>query len=90
MPGKSGGTVAGCGPRRFEAAQNGVKAGAEAFVAVVDPHVLAERDQGGEAVGWQGSDEGVQLGSGRGVAHALFVDAAAALHREPEGVAVNQ
>ena len=45
----------------------------ESFVAVVDPDVLAEGDQGWEAVGGQGAKELVELGSDGGVADALFV-----------------
>jgi len=51
-----------------------VEAGGEALVAVVDPDVLAEGDQGWEAVGGQGAEELVELGSDGGVADALFVD----------------
>jgi hypothetical protein len=39
--------------RRFESVDERVEAGGEPFVAVVDPDVLAEVDQGGEAVGRQ-------------------------------------
>jgi hypothetical protein len=41
------------GLRRFESGDEGVEAGGEPFVAVVEPDVFAEGDQGGEAVGWQ-------------------------------------
>ena len=37
----------------LEAVDEGVEAGGEPFVAVVVPDVLAEGDQGGEAVGRQ-------------------------------------
>jgi hypothetical protein len=39
--------------RRVESGDEGVEAGGEPFVAVVEPDVFAEGDQGGEAVGWQ-------------------------------------
>jgi hypothetical protein len=39
--------------RRFESADKGVKARGEPLVAVVEPDVFAEGDQGGEAVGGQ-------------------------------------
>ena len=42
-----------------------LEAGGEPLVAVVDPDVLAEGDQGWEAVGGQRSEELVQLGSDR-------------------------
>ena len=51
-----------------------VQAGGKPLVAVVDPDVLAQGDQGGEAVGGQRAEELVQLGSGGWVADALFVD----------------
>jgi hypothetical protein len=51
-----------------------VEAGGEPLVAVVDPDVGAEGDQGGEAVGGQRAEELVQLGSGGRVADALLVD----------------
>ena len=51
-----------------------LEAGGEPLVAVVDPDVLAEGDQGGEAVGGQRSEELVQLGSDGWVADALLVD----------------
>jgi len=50
-----------------------VEAGGEALVAVVDPDVLAEGDQGGEAVGGQRAEELVELVSGGVVADALLV-----------------
>ena len=50
-----------------------VEAGGEALVAVVDPDVLAEGDQGGEAVGGQRPEELVELVSGGLVADALLV-----------------
>jgi hypothetical protein len=51
-----------------------VQPGGESLVAVVDPDVFAEGDQGGELVGGQGAEELVQLGSGSWVADALLVD----------------
>ena len=51
-----------------------VQAGGEPLVAVVEPDVFAQGDQGGEAVGGQGAEELVQLASGGGVADALLVD----------------
>jgi hypothetical protein len=58
----------------FQPINQHVQAGGEALVAVVDPDVLAEGDQGGEAVGRQRAEELVQLGSDGWVADALFVD----------------
>ena len=51
-----------------------VQPGGESLVAVVDPDVFAQGDQGGELVGGQGAEELVQLGSGSWVADALLVD----------------
>jgi len=51
-----------------------LEAGGEPLVAVVDPDVFAQGDQGGEAVGGQGAEELVQLGSDGVVTDALFVD----------------
>ena len=51
-----------------------LEAGGEPLVAVVDPDVLAEGDQGREAVGGQRTEELVQLGSNRRVADPLLVD----------------
>src|SRR5205823_312964 len=76
--------------RRVEAGDEGVEAGGESFVAVVEPDVFAEGGQGGEAVGWQRAQERVELVSGRGVLDALLVDAGGAAEREPEGVVVDQ
>ncbi|HXQ55386.1 MAG TPA: hypothetical protein VOA19_06215, partial [Actinomycetes bacterium] len=58
----------------FQPVNQDVEAGGEPLVAVVDPDVFAQGDQGGEAVGGQRAEELVQLASGRGVADALFVD----------------
>ena len=51
-----------------------LEAGGKPLVAVVDPDVLAESDQGGEAVRRQRAEERVQLGPNRRVADALLVD----------------
>ena len=68
-----------------------LEAGGEPLVAVVDPDVLAEGDQGWEAVGGQRSEELVQLGSDRRVADALLVDRGArAADREADGVVDQQ
>jgi hypothetical protein len=58
----------------FQPIDQHLEAGGEPLVAVVDPDVLAEGDQGGEAVGGQRAEELVQLGSDGVVADALFVD----------------
>jgi hypothetical protein len=64
-----------------------VQAGGEAVVVVVEPNVLAEGDQGGEAVGGQGAEELVQLGAGGCVADALLVGGdAGAADRKADGV----
>jgi hypothetical protein len=60
-------------PCPFESVDQDVEAGGEALVVVVEPDVLAEGDQGGEAVGGQGAEELVELGAGRRVAEALLV-----------------
>src|SRR5215211_1149876 len=51
-----------------------LEAGGEPLVAVVDPDMLTQGDQGGEAVGGQRTEELVQLGSDRRVADPLLVD----------------
>ena len=51
-----------------------VEAGGEPLVAVVDPDVFAQGDQGGEAVGGQRAEELVELRPGGWVADALLVD----------------
>jgi hypothetical protein len=61
-------------PGLLQPVDQDVQAGGEPLVAVVDPDVLAEGDQGGEAVGGQRAEELVELGSGRLVADALLVD----------------
>jgi hypothetical protein len=66
--------VGGGAPRVLQPVGEDVQAGGEPLVAVVEPDVLAEGDQGGEAVGRQRAEELVQLGSGRRVADALLVD----------------
>src|SRR4249919_215156 len=68
-----------------------LEAGGEPLVAVVDPDVFAEGDQGGEAVGGQRAEELVQLGSDRRVADALLVDRGTrAADREADGVVDQQ
>src|SRR4029450_5458393 len=68
-----------------------VEAGGEPLVAVVDPDVLAQGDQGWEAVGGQRSEELVQLGSNRRVADPLLVDRGTrAADREADGVVDQQ
>ena len=51
-----------------------VESGGEPLAAVVDPDVLADGDQGREAVGRQRTEELVQLGPDGGVADVLLVD----------------
>jgi hypothetical protein len=58
----------------FQPVNQDLEAGGEPLVAVVDPDVFAQGDQGGEAVGGQRSEELVQLASDGVVAEALFVD----------------
>jgi hypothetical protein len=67
-----------------------VEAGGEPLVAVVEPDVLAEGDQGGEAVGGQGAEELVQLGSGCRVADALLVDSGGGAADRKAGGVVDQ
>jgi len=68
-----------------------LQASAEPLVAVVDPDVLAQGDQGGEAVGGQRAEELVQLGSNRRVADPLLVDGGTrAADREADGVVDQQ
>jgi hypothetical protein len=50
-----------------------IEANGETLVAVVDPDVLAERDQGREAIGGQRAEELVEPGSGGYVPDALLV-----------------
>jgi hypothetical protein len=54
-----------------------LEAGAEPLVAVVDPDMLAQGNQGREAVGGERTEELVQLGSDGWVADALLVDGGA-------------
>ena len=61
----------------FQPIDQHLEAGGEPLVAVVDPDVLAEGDQGGEAVGGQRAEELVQLGSNRCIADPLLVDGGA-------------
>jgi hypothetical protein len=58
----------------LEPVDQDVETGGEPLVAVVDPDVFAEGDQGGEAVGGQRAEELVQLRPGGWVADALLVD----------------
>jgi hypothetical protein len=58
----------------FQPVNQHLEAGGEPLVAVVDPDMFAQGDQGGEAVGGQRAEELVQLGPGGRVAEALFVD----------------
>jgi hypothetical protein len=58
----------------FQPISQHLEAGGEPLVAVVDPDVLAEGDQGGEAVGGQRPEELVQPASDGLVADALLVD----------------
>jgi len=51
-----------------------VEAGCESLVAVVEPDVLAEGDQGGEAVIGKGPEEFLELLPGRRVLDTLLVD----------------
>jgi hypothetical protein len=54
----------GCVPDTLQPVDEHVEAGGEALVAVVDPDVLAEGDQGGKALGEQRAEELVELASG--------------------------
>jgi hypothetical protein len=54
----------------FQPISQHLEAGGKPLVAVVDPDVLAQGDQGGEAVGGQRAEELVQLASDRRVADA--------------------
>jgi len=76
--------------RRDEAADKRVEAGCEPFVAVVDPGVRAEGDQGGEPVGRQRPQERMQLAPGRGVSYSLLVDRGQTAERETDGVVVDE
>jgi hypothetical protein len=77
----------GQAPHVLQPVGEDVQAGGEALVAVVDPDVFAEGDQGGKALGGQRAEELVQLGSGRRVAEAPFVDGVAAgADRKADGV----
>jgi hypothetical protein len=68
-----------------------LEAGGEPLVAVVDPDVFAQGDQGGEAVWGQGAEELVQLGSDGVVTDALLVDRGGrAADGEPNGVVDQQ
>jgi hypothetical protein len=56
----------------FQPVDKDVQAGGEPLVAIVEPDVLAEGDQGGEALRRQRAEEPVQMASGGGVADALL------------------
>src|SRR6266508_3450911 len=58
----------GGAPRVLQPVDQDVEAGGEPLVAVVEPDVLAEGDQGWEAFGGQRAEELVQLGPDRRVA----------------------
>src|SRR6185437_3993314 len=73
---------------RLESVDEGVEAGGEPFVAVVDPDVCAEGNQGREAVGRKRPEERVQSAPGLGVPQALLVDGGGAAEGEAEGVVV--
>jgi HSP20 family protein len=75
---------------RVDPGEERVEAGGESLVAVVGPDVLADGGEGGEAIGRQGPEEGVQPVPGRGVVDALLVDGGAVAEREAEGVVVDQ
>jgi hypothetical protein len=67
-----------------------IQSGCEAFLAVVQPDVLTQGDQGGEAVGGQRAEELVQLGSDGGIADALLVDRGGAANGKADGVVQEQ
>ena len=69
-----------------EPVDDDVESGCEALVAVVEPDVFAEGDQGGEAAGRQRPEERVEFASGRGVSYALLADGGGAVEGEAEGV----
>jgi hypothetical protein len=64
----------GGAPRVLQPVDEDVQAGGEPLVTVVEPDVLAEGDQGGEAVGRQRAEELVEPVPGGRVADALLVD----------------
>ena len=70
----------------LESADEGAEADGKPFVAVVDPDICSEGDQGREAVGRQRPEERVESAPGRGVPEALLVDGGGAA----EGVVVEQ
>src|SRR5207247_6658372 len=81
------GPSVGRAPRLFQPVDQHLEAGREALLAVVEPDVLAEGDQGGKAVGGQRAEELVQLASGGGVADPLLVDGGTrAADRKADGV----
>jgi Hsp20/alpha crystallin family len=75
----------------FQPINQHLQAGGEPLLAVVDPDVLAQGDQGWEAVGGQRAEELVQLGSDRRVADPLLVDGGTrAAGRKADGVVHQQ
>jgi hypothetical protein len=58
----------------LESIDERVDAGGESLVAVVEPDVLADGDQGGEEVTGKRPEELVEPGSSRRVLDTLFVD----------------
>src|SRR6266496_3670867 len=80
-----------CAPCLLQPLDERVEAGREPFIAVVEPDVLAERRQGGEAVGGQGAEELVEPFPRRRVAEALLVERGRrAADREADGVVDQQ
>src|SRR5690348_8718083 len=86
------GSAAGSGQAliRLQSAQEGVKAGGEALVAVAVPGVDAVRGQGRETAGGQGAEERVQLFPGGGVAQPLLGGGRRVGEGEAEGVVVDE
>src|SRR4029450_11786662 len=66
--------VAGGGAGVCQPSDQHLEAGAEPLVAVVDPDLVAQGDQGRETFWGQGAEELVQLGPGGWVADAGLVD----------------
>src|SRR5512133_4058918 len=81
----------GGAPCMLQPVDQHLEAGGEPLVAVVDPDVFAQGDQGREAVGGERAEELVQLGSNRRVADPLLVDGGTrAADREADGVVDQQ
>ena len=74
----------------LESADEGAEADGKPFVAVVDPDICSEGDQGRKAVGRQRPEERVESAPGRGVPEALLVDGGGAAEGDAEGVVVEQ